>query len=195
MLIMVALCSCGPTREETAKKFQDANRLYEAHDLEGARKLYGEILDSDYDHTPARIMIARIYYFNRNFEQAHKELENAIDRNPSSIDALFWLARVQSVMPEKKEEALRTLANLLENDGGHIDALLLKASLHEEKKQTHEAIAAYRAVTEREESIARAHARLGMIYGSVGLDSMRKISLTKAALLAPGLIQKTSEAE
>jgi len=189
-ILCLCLCVCGPGHEEIGKKFAEANKQFEARNTDQAFKLYQEVLDADSKHTGARVMTARIYYYNRKFKEANEVLEKAVDANPQSIDALFWLARVQSVIPEKKDEALKNLDLLLERDGTRVDALVLKGMLHEEKKDLAKAIASYTAASQEESELAQAYIRLAAIYGSAGLEDMKRKALMRAAFLGPELLKQ-----
>ncbi|MBL8021331.1 MAG: tetratricopeptide repeat protein [Leptospirales bacterium] len=186
--LLVIAASCGGKKAELDKKFAEANRLFETQNTPQALKLYQEITDADSDHTGAHVMIGRILYYDRKFGEAEKVLAETVSRQPESVDAIFWLARVQSVIPAKKEEAMKNLEILLQRDGSRVDALVLKGMLHEEKKEVSQAIVAYRAATQHEQDIGQAYFRLASIYSTAGLEDMKRKALVRAALLAPELV-------
>lgn len=193
LYLLILACSCGPSRADLDAKFAEANKLFGDQSGPKALKLYQEIVDADSKYISARIMMARIYYYERKFADAESTLKKAVDAQPENIDALFWLARVQSVVPDKKEEAMKNLELLLQRDGSRVDALVLKGMLHEEKKEISQAIVAYRAATQSESDIGQAHLRLANIYGAAGMEDMKRNALVRAALLAPGLIAQKKE--
>lgn len=188
--LLILAVSCGGKKADLDKKFAEANRLFEAQNTPQALKLYQEIAEADKEHTGAQVMIGRIFYYDRKFGEAEKVLAQTVSRQSESIDALFWLARVQSVIPARKEEAMKNLEILLQRDGSRVDALVLKGMLHEEKKEVSQAIVAYRAATQTEQEVGQAYFRLANIYNAAGLDDMKRKALVRAALLAPELVTR-----
>ncbi|MCE9598405.1 MAG: hypothetical protein K8S54_10595 [Spirochaetia bacterium] len=189
-MAVLAISSCGSNKTEVEKKFAEANKLFEGQNTPQALKLYREIVETDPQHTGAQVMVGRILYYDRKFVEAEKLLAQTTSKHSDSIDALFWLARVQSVIPGKKEEAMKNLETLLQRDGSRVDALVLKGMLHEEKKEVSQAIVAYRAATQTEQEIGQAYFRLASIYSAAGLDDMKRKALVRAALLAPELVTR-----
>lgn len=192
-LFLIALC--GPSQKEIDHKLQEANLLYEEHRLEDAMERYGDVLKDSPHNVPAGLMAGRILYFSHDYAKAQSMFEGILKDDENCIEALYWLARTQSAIPEKKAEAMKNLEHLLRLDRTRMDALLLKGKLHEERNETADALAAYSMITSQEHLIGETYSRLAHMYATVGLDSRRIEATARAAFLAPDLIAKKEKAQ
>lgn len=135
-------------------------------------------------------MLGKIQFYDRDFSGAEKTFEEALSKNSSSIDALFWMAKAQNAMPARKNEARKNLDLVLARDSRHVEALVMRGILDEEENEIAKAMAAYRAATVEETKIAEAYARLAAIYGKADLSEMKRKALARAAILDPDFVPR-----
>ena len=142
-----------------------------------------QILEQDPEFTNARIMLGKIHYFQKDFSAAVREFKQAHGTDPRSDNALFWLAKAQSLQEDTREAALRNLDLLLEHNSAHLEAWRIKGELHERRGEIREAIVAYSMAVSQSGEIARSAVRLGALYLQAGLDKKAEEHFAQARVL------------
>ncbi len=188
VLFCVTLASCGGSSKEALKYYQKGNAAYLKNDLGAAEKFYEKAAGLDPGLLNARLMMAKICYYRKQFPKAHEHLDAILGKNEDHVAALYWKARTLTVNSkgDKKDEerAVRLLQRVVELDGSHIRARALLALLYEKGEKYREAIYEYQMILQEEEALVNARANLGILYSRMGLKNRALNQLGIAAGIA-----------
>lgn len=189
LIILIALfsLSCSGNAERAFKLFLKGKEAYSKKELDKAKRYFEEASELDENLLNARLMLSKIFYFRRNFNDALKEINSIIEVEKNHVSSLFWKARVLAVMVKKTEsdikksdsEAMRCLQRVLELDSHHISARNLLALFYEKNKMYKEALNEYSRALEEEESLINTRANLSILYYRMGLKdkSLQQIEM------------------
>lgn len=188
-----SVAGCGPDASNIAEKYAQASRDFGEQKTGAARSAIDEILDLDPTHTNARILRGRIAYYDKKYDEAEIDFREAWIQDSSSIDALLWLARSQSLRTDESGEsvpktgpvaAIASLELLVEKDPGNTAAWYLLGTLYEGQGQIDRAIAAYRYGLVAGQNLGLIHVRLAELYGEADLIEQARPHLEAAAIFA-----------
>ena len=186
MICALATVRCGPDAEAVNKMYRTASKHLVKKEYDLALRMCRDILNNDPDYTNARVMIGKIHFFNNKIKTAEEHFREARDRDDRSIDALYWLARVQGKNPRKHDIALKNLELLLKMDGNHIGAWYEKGLLLELRKDNKGAMNAFRLAASKGSKIGYAHLKLARIYKNSGITAMSEKEFARAEFFARG---------
>lgn len=175
--------ACTPSNPDP-ERLKEADTRYLRGDIDAALDLYREILNDHPGHARTAIMASKALYYKQEFDEAESLLNEACTADDTSVDCLLWLAKVRAVAPEKHEQAMRVLDELLERDSSHIEAWTLKGQLLEDQDRVPEAIDAYRYAVAESKKAARAHLRLSLLYKKHGMLSRSQADYRRALQLS-----------
>lgn len=198
LIILIALfsLSCSGNAERAFKLFLKGKEAYSKKELDKAKRYFEEASELDENLLNARLMLSKIFYFRRNFNDALKEINSIIEVEKNHVSSLFWKARVLAVMVKKTEsdikksdsEAMRCLQRVLELDSHHISARNLLALFYEKNKMYKEALNEYSRALEEEESLINTRANLSILYYRMGLKD-KSIQQIEMAIGIADIIQ------
>jgi tetratricopeptide (TPR) repeat protein len=188
--------SCSGNAERAFKLFLKGKEAYSQKELDKAKRYFEEASKLDENLLNARLMLSKIFYFRRNFNDALKEINSIIEVEKNHVSSLFWKARVLAVMVKKTEsdikksdsEAMRCLQRVLELDNHHISARNLLALFYEKNKMYKEALNEYGRALEEEESLINTRANLSILYYRMGLKD-KSIQQIERAIGIADIIQ------
>jgi tetratricopeptide (TPR) repeat protein len=188
--------SCSGNAERAFKLFLKGKEAYSKKELDKAKRYFEEASKLDENLLNARLMLSKIFYFRRNFNDALKEINSIIEVEKNHVSSLFWKARVLAVMVKKTEsdikksdsEAMRCLQRVLELDNHHISARNLLALFYEKNKMYKEALNEYGRALEEEESLINTRANLSILYYRMGLKD-KSIQQIERAIGIADIIQ------
>lgn len=183
---LTLLLQCGGDEAQQQERYAEALQAYNERNHPHAAQILEEILAEDADFANARIMLGKIEYFNRNFERAQSQFEQAHDAAPQNANARVWLARTLLLDSEERARALEILNDLVQSDSAHAEAWYLKGRVHQLQGDSSQAIAAYNSALSRGRSIALAHAELGGLYLEAGLPDDAQRHFRLAVLIGDG---------
>jgi tetratricopeptide (TPR) repeat protein len=161
----------GELDSETRKQFVEGNRLYLERQMEPALETFEKVLASNPGFVPARIMAGKIHFFGGRIDRARISFEQAVNTEGDNLDALYWLARVQSLDPATHQRALENIQLILAKDSTHIDAIYVQGRILRKSGKTSEALAAYQAAIQKGKKIALIHVEIGRIYRELNLNA------------------------
>jgi predicted Zn-dependent protease len=133
-----ALQSCTPrVGEDTLLRYARAEGIY----AQGRFSELLPLLAGEKSFPPALTLRGKAEYFSGDPEAAERSFRRALSRQPSSVEAALYLARI---LREKGEagEAEALVEGILANDPGDIRALRMRAELYRDRGSTGEESAA-----------------------------------------------------
>lgn len=164
-------CGGGELDAKTRKQFVEGNRLYLERQMEPALKTFQTILEANPGFVPARVMTGKIHFFGGRIDRARITFQEAVDVEGDNLDALYWLARVQSLDPSTHQRALENIQLILAKDSTHIDAIYVQGRILQKSGKTSEALAAYQTAIQKGKKIALIHVEIGRIYRELNLNT------------------------
>jgi len=185
LLILVLLIPGCKNSDSINHLYSRGVKEYQEKKFEEAEKSFKSVLVSDDDFLNAYLMLAKIYYYNRDYNHSSEVLGELIKRDPDHAGALYWMARTLVMSDrEKSEEAVNLLKKVLETDSSHIPARLLLSLLYEKSGNHREAIQGYMRVLSEEENLVSARGNLAILYMRLGLKERAKSEIDKAVKIA-----------
>lgn len=179
--------SCSGDSEKALRCYISGKEAFAQKDLKAAHKHFSEAIGFDASLHNARLMLAKVNYYEKNFESALREIELILKKDADHVGALYWKARIAVVRPGEKSadsEAIALLLRIIELDTHHIPARSLLGLLYEKNHKYHEALHEYRAILSEEESLIDARANLGVLYHRLGLKDKALSELDRAIAFA-----------
>jgi len=195
MIVFMCICclplalSCGGNGDRALRSYIAGKEAFARKEFKSARERFAEAVKADASLLNARLMLAKVHYYEKNFDAALKEVEHMLKKDDDHVGALYWKARILVVRPSEKSadtEAMTLLTRVLELDGHHLPARSLLALLYEKNEKYREALHEYLVILSEEESLIDARANLGGLYSRLGLREKalaeidRAISISRA---------------
>ncbi len=184
--LQFAVAACSGDAADVQKEYEEASAAFNARQLDAALKLTNSILEKDPNHTAARILSGKVFYYGQNLAEAETRFADAVERDETNLDARIWLARTIGLQPEKKERAIQLLQSVLAADSGNLEAWHALGQIHERHDETDRAIAAYRAAINQGKRLALIHLQLAVLYHKAQLPDQATAQLALAAALSDG---------
>lgn len=181
--------SCGGNTDEALRSYVAGKEAFARKELRTAHDRFTGAINSDGSLHNARLMLAKVHYYEKSFDAALKEVEHILKMDDDHVGALYWKARILVVGPAEKSsdtEAMTLLTRVLELDAHHLPARSLLALLYEKNGKYREALHEYLVILSEEESLIDARANLGVLYSRLGLREKalaeidRAISISRA---------------
>ena len=92
-----------------------------------------ETVKLDPEKIKARLKLGKVYLLFNEIDNASKEIESVLVKNPEQLDALSIKASIL-IRQKKTEDALIIIDNILKKDPAHIEAISLKVVVLMRKK-------------------------------------------------------------
>jgi len=99
-----------------------------------------ETVKLDPEKTKARLKLGKVYLLFNEIDNASKEIESVLVKNPEQLDALSIKASIL-IRQKKTEDALIIIDDILKKDPAHIEAISLKVVVLMRKKMLDQAVA------------------------------------------------------
>ena len=164
--------SCGVNTDEALRSYVAGKEAFTRKDFRTAHDRFTGAVKSDGSLLNARLMLAKVHYYEKNFDAALKEVAHILIKDADHVGALYWKARILVVHPAGESsdaEAMTLLTRVLELDAHHLPARSLLALLYEKNGKYREALHEYLVILSEEESLIDARANLGVLYSRLGL--------------------------
>ncbi len=181
--------SCGDDTDRALKSYIAGKEYFAKKELRPAREHFVEAVELDDTLHNARLMLAKVHYYEHNFDAALDEIERILKKDGDHVGALYWKARISVVRPTDKNadtEMIALLNRVLELDAHHLPARSLLALLYEKKEKYREALHEYLLIISEEESFIDARANLGVLYRRLGLKAKALEEIDRAIRIARG---------
>jgi len=94
-LILIVVPVLAAAQESSGEMFERARQLAFSGEREEARTLCLEILERQPDHWDARILLGRLYAWDKRFDEARRELTGVVEAQPAYADARNALIDVE----------------------------------------------------------------------------------------------------
>ncbi len=190
-LIITAACSCRDA-EKSGRLYDKGVEAYHRKNLDEAADFFQRSLREDSGRAEAKLMLAKIGYYRRDFTRARSHLSDILEDSPDHVSALYWLARTlimdtgndTGAAPRSENQAVALLQNVISVDESHIGARSLLALIFEKRRMYREAIVQYRRILGEEETLVSARANLALLFRRMGLHDRSKAELDIAGSIA-----------
>jgi tetratricopeptide (TPR) repeat protein len=111
----------------------------------------------------AYVMAAKCLYYSGREEEATHMLTRAISRDPSYVDANFWMGKVLLIRGELQKSE-QYLLNVIGEDATHVDARLLLGDLYHRSGSLERAILNYSVVESNLDLVVLSKIKKAKIY-------------------------------
>jgi len=190
--ILTVYISCKADANKAYRLYLKGKEAYFKQELDTAKKYFTEASEIDPSLINARLMLAKTYYFQKNFDEALEILSSILAENSDHPGSLFWKARTLVVMVKENKneiakgesEAVSLLQKVIELDSHHIGARNLLALLYEKNRKYREALFEYTAALQEEETLLNTRANLSILYYRLGLKDKALHEIERALRIA-----------
>ncbi len=170
IFLFVILCAGCADPKLAAELYSKGESQYLNKNLSEAEKLFTGVLKNDDDFLNAYLMLAKIRYYNKDYDGAVRHADSILERDSNHSGGLYWKARILVMSgKDSMEEPVKLLRILLENNSHHIPARMLLALIYEKNGKFKEALHEYITVLEEEESLINVRGNLAVLYRRMGL--------------------------
>ncbi len=181
---LLVFVSCGDSRS-ALDTYARAQQEYSNKNLSGAAKLFDEVVKLDADFLNAYLMLAKIHYYNKEYDKTFTRIDEILERDPDHCGGLYWKGRTLLISgKDDKNESESILRSVLEIDSHHIPARLLLALVYEKNGKYKEALREYITAMNEEESLISARGNMAVLYRRLGLKERASAEITRAVKIA-----------
>jgi tetratricopeptide (TPR) repeat protein len=181
---ILLFAGCGSS-EKASVVYQAGMKEYQDKKLELAEKSFSEVIKLDKNFLNAYLMLAKIHYYNKDYERSLNDVSSILDRNPDHTGGLYWKGRVLIISgKDDSNEPVNCLKKVLENDSHHTPARMLLALVYEKNGKYKEALHEYLTALEDEENLISARGNLAVLYRRLGLKDRAVQEINRAVRIA-----------
>ncbi len=185
IFIFLLICAGCGNSGSAVDVYARGQREYADKNLTAAAKLFEEVVKLDKGFLNAHLMLAKIHYYNKEYDKSINRLEQILDRDPDHCGALYWKGRTLVISgKDEKGECENILRSVLEIDSHHIPARLLLALVYEKNGKYKEALHEYITVMSEEESLISARGNMAVLYRRLGLAERAAAEINRAVKIA-----------
>nr|WP_167883952.1 hypothetical protein [Leptospira stimsonii] len=163
---------------------KDASAAYIRKDLNEALSLYNQILEIEPDSVSTLIMLGKIYYFKKDFDQSLEKFVEATKEDQCNTSAQYWRSKVESVRAENRKEAKERLNSILESIPSKWEVEYTLGTILESEGKIEEALFLYNHAAAESTKLALVYLRLGKIFKKAKRDKMAEQYFNRAKLLS-----------
>lgn len=183
--IMLLLFTCCGGSGDLSQMYSQGVMAYNGKRFEEAAKMFHSVIENDVNFLNAYLMLAKIHYYNREYQKSLDVIDEIVERDPDHTGALYWKARALVMADDRNvDEPVELLRRVVETDSSHIPARLLLSLLYEKKGEYREAIHEYITILGEEENLVSARGNLAILYMRLGLTGRAKDEVAKAQKIA-----------
>lgn len=164
LTLVVVLMSFASVALAAQSRFEQARELAFAGEREAAREILVEVIEESPRHWDARIMLGRLYAWDKLYGEARKELLVVVRAKPGYADARNALVDVE-LWADQPTQALAYLDEGLARDPNHEDFLYKKASAEQKLGNLRGASVTVDRLLDRNPG----HARAARLHSSIRL--------------------------
>ncbi|WP_420843586.1 tetratricopeptide repeat protein [Leptospira adleri] len=173
-LLLIFSCflygGCGPSEKEMEAMYERGTALFVANQRDEALKIFQALDKEDDEYKDVKLLIGKLLYYNRKFQQAEEVFQKISDDDPSNYTALGWLIKAQFAGTPLKKELTENLQKFLSKDTENAEILFISARLLEETGKPDQAILAYKKIISQTGILALSHRQLETIYEKARLE-------------------------
>ncbi len=173
---------CCNDAEAGREYYRKGMAAYYRKDLNSAGKLFSLSFKSDCSNLNAKLMTAKICYFEKKYSCALEGVNRILEDDRRNINALYWKARILIMKDrDNPEEAVKLLQRVVEGDSHHMPARMLLALLYEQSGRYSEAFREYALVKAEGENLIDAGANLALLYMKTGMRKKARMEIKTAS--------------
>lgn len=163
--------SCGRSElsQEDLASFDKAQTLYTERKFDEARDLLMPLSEKYGDSPEVAVLLARIYFFTREFQKSESTLRELIGKRDSPYASL-WLGRVIASDPKRQEEAAEIFRSVLREDPENHAAHYYLGRCLENQGKIQEALLSYQRALAVEYQLSKIHLHMGTMFHSMKME-------------------------
>jgi YaiO family outer membrane protein len=165
-LVLIAFPLLAVAQESTGEMFERARQLAFSGEREEARAICLEILERNPDHWDARILLGRLYAWDKRFDDARRELTRVVEAKPGYADARNALIDVE-LWSDNPETALALADEGLALEADNSDFEFARARAYARMKQYDESAEAAERTLALDPDDDRAKRLLRRVYDNI----------------------------
>ncbi|MBM9498967.1 tetratricopeptide repeat protein [Leptospira sp. 201903071] len=162
--------NCGLSEKEMETMYEKGTALFVANQRNEALKIFQELYEEDEDYKDVKLLIGKLLYYDRKFQQAEEVFQEISDKDPANYNALGWLIKAQFASTPLKKELTENLQNFLSKDTENAEILFISGRLLEETGKPDQAILAYKKIISQTGILALSHRQLEILYRNARLE-------------------------
>lgn len=159
---------CGEmSSEEKKKTYISAIESYKSNRIQDAKQALERIYKDDPNFLDTAFHLGKIYYYEKDFQNSEKILEEAFESNPKNFNVWSTLLRCKYATAkdiQSREKLLLSVEEFLRSDSENLDVLFIQGRLFEDLRRPDRAIMSYNQMRLVGRKTALAYARLSAIY-------------------------------
>jgi len=183
-ILLILSVGCGDSIS-AIDLYAKGQQEYMNKNLTAAENIFSQVIKHDSNFLNAYLMLAKICYYNKDYDKALSELESVLKRDPDHAGALYWKGRTLIISgKDEKDESEKILRSVLDIDSHHIPARLLLALVYEKNNKYKEALHEYITAMDEEDSLVSARGNLALLYRRLGLKERASTEIDRAVKIA-----------
>lgn len=193
IIFLAFICACSGNSTEASELYLKGNEAFYKQELKTAESYFNKSLLEDSSLLPAKIMLAKVYYFKKDFSRSLALLDEVLDDDADHVSALYWKARILAFSKNsgesgknrsREDTAIACLKKILEIDSTHINSRNLLGLIYENQGNYQEALYEYKRALQEEKSMESIRSNLGGLYSRMGLSKKSAEEINRARAIA-----------
>jgi len=184
LAFIIIVQSCREKKVNTEKLIQEADSLYSGHQIESSLKLYYKAIEADNENIKALLMAGKVNYYTGKHTEAISLFERANKIQKNNLTILYWIAKTNSLDPEKKLKSLKQISEISDSVPSTIEMTYTRGVMEEETGMISQALKSFHSILQEENRIALTYLRLGRIYRTKKINSTADKYFQKAEILS-----------
>lgn len=133
-VLLTFFVGCGSPDEKKKAFIEKGNQLFEQKDFVKAKLEYKNAIQIDPEFARAYYLLGKTELELKNFKQAYGMMMKAVELDPDLVEARIHLGKIL-MAGKAPDKALEQAEAVLAKDARHVDANLLKATVHFSAKE------------------------------------------------------------
>lgn len=169
MILIPMSCGRAELSQEELAVFEKAQALYADRKFDDAREILEPLSERYEDSTEVAVLLARIYFFTREFQKSESTLRRLTGEHESPY-ALMWLGRVVASDPKRQEEAAEIFRTILREDPENHAAHYYLGRCLESQGKIQEALLSYQRALAVEYQLSKIHLHMGTVLQGLKME-------------------------
>ncbi|MBM9576366.1 tetratricopeptide repeat protein [Leptospira sp. 201903070] len=184
ILIVLTCLSCGKSKERLESLNKDASAAYIRKDLNEALSLYSQILEIEPNSVSTLIMLGKIHYFKKDFDQALEKFNDASKEDRCNATAQYWRSKIESLKIEYRQDAKERLYSVIKDIPSRWEVEYTLGTILESEGKIEDALSLYNQASAESSKLALVYLRLGKIFKKAKRDKMAEQYFNRAKILS-----------